>query len=57
MQFWLDYDEDVMRRVYRERKAAELSKPKLKREDLYKAGYTDEEIDNDSTLFGAANEE
>ncbi|MDR1902340.1 MAG: hypothetical protein LBQ88_08690 [Treponema sp.] len=52
MQFWLDYDEDAMRKAYREHKAVEQEKPKFNRQALYDIGYTDEEIDNDPALRG-----
>jgi hypothetical protein len=51
MQYWLDYDEAYMRKVYREKKAKELSKPKLSRKALYDIGYTDEDIDRDQGLI------
>ncbi|MDR1904601.1 MAG: hypothetical protein LBQ88_20240 [Treponema sp.] len=52
LQYWLDYDEDHFRRAYREKKAIEQSKPQFDRQALYDMGYTDAEIDNDSTLRG-----
>jgi hypothetical protein len=52
MQYWLDYDEEYSRKVYREQQAAERSKPKFDRQELYELGYTDEMIDRDSLLRG-----
>jgi hypothetical protein len=43
-QYWLDYDEDVIRRVYRERQAERLNKPRFKKKDLLNLGYTEEQI-------------
>jgi hypothetical protein len=52
MRYWLDYDEDFIRKTYWEKKAIEQNKPKFNRHDLYDAGYTDEEIDGNSMLLG-----
>jgi hypothetical protein len=53
MQYWLDYDEAYMRKAYRENKAIELRKPKLRRQDLYDIGYTDEDIETDKSLVNS----
>ena len=43
-QYWLDYDEEIIRRVYRERQAERLNKPSFRKKDLLGLGYTEEQI-------------
>jgi hypothetical protein len=43
-QYWLDYDEEIIRKVYRERQADRRSKPSFRKEDLIDLGYTEEQI-------------
>lgn len=44
-QYWLDYDEDIARRVYREKKAEEDAKPSYDVDELRAMGYPEDEIE------------
>jgi hypothetical protein len=44
-QYWLDYDEEVIRSAYRERQAERQNKPRFRKRDLLNLlGYTEEQI-------------
>jgi hypothetical protein len=44
-QYWLDYDEEVIRSAYRERQAERQNKPRFRKKDLLNLlGYTEEQI-------------
>jgi hypothetical protein len=43
-QYWLDYDEEIIRKAYREREAERRNKPRFRKKDLLDLGYTEEQI-------------
>jgi hypothetical protein len=43
-QYWLDYDEEIIRRVYREQAAERRNKLSFRKKDLLDLGYTEEQI-------------
>jgi hypothetical protein len=45
-QYWLDFDEDLGRKLYREEKARQMTMPRFKVDDLIDdLGYTEEEAE------------
>ena len=44
-QYWLDYDEDIARKMYREKRATEVTKPAFDGEELRSLGYSEQEIE------------
>jgi hypothetical protein len=46
MRYWLDYDEDSIRAIYRDNKAKQMSMPRFSKEELMEdLGYTEEEAE------------
>jgi hypothetical protein len=43
-QYWLDYDEEIICKVYRERQAERRNKPSFRKADLLDLGYTEKQI-------------
>jgi hypothetical protein len=43
-QYWLDYDEEIIRKNYREQQAERQNKPSFRKKDLLDLGYTEEQI-------------
>lgn len=43
-QYWLDYDEEIIRKSYREQQIERRNKPSFRKKDLLDLGYTEEQI-------------
>jgi hypothetical protein len=50
-QYWLDYDEEMTRKAYREKSANEDMKPSFDPDELRQIGYSDEDIEKITRSF------